>query len=43
MIIDGKRNYVGNAIKIYCKSLIDALNESDVSLIKFYKNIKDEL
>ena len=43
VIIDGKRNYVGNAIKIYCKSLIDALNESDVSLIKFYKNIKDEL
>lgn len=36
--IDGKYNYVNNAIKIYCRSLFDALNEEDISLIKFYRN-----
>lgn len=36
--IDGKRNYVGNAIKIYCKSIFEAMNERDVALISFYKN-----
>lgn len=36
--IDGKRNYVVNAIKIYCKSLFDAINDNDVSLIRFYSN-----
>lgn len=35
--IDGKVQYVGNAIKIYCKSVFDALNEDDSSLIRFYK------
>lgn len=35
--IDGKIHYVNNAIKIYCKSVFDALNESDISLIRFYK------
>ena len=30
--IDGKRNYVVNAIKIYCKSVFDAINDNDVSL-----------
>ena len=35
--IDGKIQYVNNAIKIYCKSVFDALNESDSSLIRFYK------
>lgn len=38
VIIDGKRNYVNNAIKIYCKSVFDALNENDISQILFYKN-----
>lgn len=38
VFIDGKRNYVNNAIKIYCKSIFDALNEADLSQIKFYKN-----
>lgn len=38
VIIDGKKHYVNNAIKIYCRSVFDALNENDVSLIKFYKN-----
>lgn len=35
--IDGKVQYVGNAVKIYCKSVFDALNENDSSLIRFYK------
>ena len=35
--IDGKVQYVNNAIKIYCKSIFDALNENDSSLIRFYK------
>lgn len=38
VIIDGKRNYVNNAIKIYCKSIFDALNDNDISLIRFYRN-----
>lgn len=36
--IDGKSQYVNNAIKIYCRSIFDALNEEDISLIRFYKN-----
>ena len=36
VIIEGKRQYVNNAIKIYCKSVFDALNEDDISLIRFY-------
>lgn len=35
--IDGKVQYVNNAIKIYCKSVFDALNEDDSALIRFYK------
>lgn len=35
--IDGRIQYVNNAIKIYCKSIFDALNENDSSLIRFYK------
>lgn len=38
IIIDGKRNYVTNAIKIYCKSIFDAINDNDVSLIRFYSD-----
>lgn len=38
VIIDGKKNYVNNAIKIYCRSVFDAINEKDVSLIRFYKD-----
>lgn len=36
--IDNKEQYVNNAIKIYCKSVFDALNEDDSSLIRFYKD-----
>jgi len=35
--INGRREYVGNAIKIYCKSIFDALCDADVSLIRFYQ------
>lgn len=37
VIIDGKCHYVSSAIKIYCRSVFDALNERDVSLIRFYR------
>lgn len=36
--IDGKRNYVANAIKIYCKSVFDTINDNDISLIRFYRD-----
>lgn len=36
IVVDGKKNTVLNAIKIYCKSIFDALNYEDVSLIKNY-------
>ena len=35
--IDGKIQYVNNAIKIYCKSIFDALSGDDSSLIRFYR------
>ena len=34
--IDNSEQYLLNAIKIYCRSIFDALNEKDVSRIKFY-------
>ncbi len=36
--ISGKREYVSNAIKIYTRSVFDALNDKDISLIRFYRN-----
>ena len=36
--IGNRREYVNNAIKIYCRSVFDALNENDALLIKFYEN-----
>ena len=36
--IDGKFQYVNNAIKIYCKSVFNALEEKDVSMLRFYNN-----
>lgn len=38
VIIGGRKEYVDNAIKIYCRSIFDALNENDTSLIKSYEN-----
>ena len=36
--IDGKEQYVNNAIGIYCRSVFDAMNDNDMSLIRFYRN-----
>ena len=36
--ISERKEYVNNAIKIYTKSVLDALSENDSSLIRFYKN-----
>lgn len=38
VIIDGKKQYVVNAIKIYVHSIFEALHEEDISLIRFYRN-----
>ena len=38
VFIDGKRQYANNAIKIFSKSIFDALNDNDISLIRFYRN-----
>lgn len=38
VIIAGRKECVNNAMKIYCRSIFDALNEGDISLIKFYKD-----
>lgn len=37
--ISGRTEYVSNAIKVYTKSIFDALNDKDVSLIKFFNVI----
>ncbi len=34
--INNRSEYVNNAVKIYCRSIFDALNDKDVSMIKFY-------
>lgn len=38
VIIAGRKECVNNAMKIYCRSIFDALNDDDISLIKFYKD-----
>jgi CRISPR-associated protein Cas1 len=38
VIIEDKRQLVSNAIKIYCKSIFEALTQNDISIIKFYTN-----
>ncbi|MGN0353624.1 MAG: type II CRISPR-associated endonuclease Cas1 [Muricoprocola sp.] len=38
VLIDGRREYVPNAIRIYVRSVFDALNDHDVSQIKFFEN-----
>ena len=37
VMIAGRNEYLTNAIKIYTKSVFDALNDEDISLIKFYQ------
>ena len=34
--IDGRKELLGKAVKIYTRSVFDALNDQDISLIKFY-------
>ena len=34
--INDRSEYVNNAVKIYCKSIFDSLEDKDISLIKFY-------
>ncbi len=38
IIVAGRKECVNNGIKIYCKSVFDAINDKDPSLIKFYKS-----
>lgn len=38
VVIDSKKQYVSSAIKIYCRSIFEALNENDASFIRFYRN-----
>lgn len=42
VIINDNVQYVSNAVKIYCKSVFDSINDGDVSQIKFYKIIKEK-
>lgn len=34
--INDRMEYVNNAIKIYCRSIFDALGDKDIAMIKFY-------
>ncbi len=36
VIIEGRKQIVNNALKIYCRSVFEAISEHDVSLLKFY-------
>ena len=37
VMINERCEFISNAIKIYCKSVFDALEDADVSLIRFYR------
>lgn len=34
--INDRSEYVNNAIKIYCRSVFDALSDKDIAMLKFY-------
>ena len=36
--INERQELVTNAIRIYCRSVIEALSEKDISIIQFYQN-----
>ncbi len=38
LMISGKKEFFLNAIKIYVRSIFDAINEKDISLIRFYSD-----
>ncbi len=42
VIIDGNRQMISNAIKIYTKSVLDAINDGDPSKIEFFEFCEDE-
>jgi hypothetical protein len=35
--IAGKKEFVPNAIKLYVRSIFDAINDNDISEIKYYQ------
>lgn len=37
VIVGGKKQFFENAVAVYCQSVLDSLNNNDVSLIKFYE------
>lgn len=37
VVIGGKQQFLNNAIGIYCRSIFDAINDNDMSLIQFYE------
>ena len=38
IFVNERKEYVANAIKIYCKSVFDAISDEDVSQIRFYSH-----
>jgi len=36
VVIDDKKQFLNNAIKIYCKGVLDALDTNDISKMRFY-------
>jgi hypothetical protein len=36
--VAGKKEFFLNAIKIYVRSVFDAINDKDISLIRFYSD-----
>lgn len=38
VMIDSKMQQVNNAVGVYCRSIFSALEEKDISLIRFYRN-----
>ena len=35
--IDGKEQYLENAISQYCNSIFESLNKEDINLLRFYE------
>lgn len=35
VIVEDKRNYLNNAMKIYCKSVLDSMDNDDVNMLRF--------
>ena len=41
--VDGNKQYLCNAIKLYVHSVFDALNNSDTTLLRFYRFIEEDV